>query len=95
MATILGVSHLFSEARDKHGAWTIVSMPGFEILFESWVNDDCLFWFVMGITVVNFGLVHRKSSMFFWVVVFNGTIGGFELVGALLDWFAETGLVLV
>ena len=43
MATILGVSHLFSEARDKHGAWTIVSMPGFEILFESWVNDDCLF----------------------------------------------------
>ena len=38
MATILGVSHLFSEARDKHGVWIIVSMSGFEILFESQVN---------------------------------------------------------
>ena len=43
MATTLGVSHLFSVAKDKHGVWIIVSMSGFEILFESWVNDDSLF----------------------------------------------------
>ena len=43
MATISGVWHLFSEARDKHGVWIIVQMSGFEILFESRVNDDCLF----------------------------------------------------
>ena len=95
MATIMGVSHLFPEAKDKHRVCIIVSMSGFEILFESQVNDDCLFWFVVGITVLNFGLVYRKSSMLFWVVVFNGTIGGFELLGTLLDWFALTGLPLL
>ena len=57
MTTILGVLHLFSEARDKHGNWIIVSMSGFEILFQPWVIDDCLFWFVMGITALKFGLV--------------------------------------
>ena len=95
MATILVISHLVSEARDKHKAWIIVSMSGFEMLFESQVKDCCLFWFVIGITVLNFGLVYRKSSMFFQVVIFNGTIGGFELVEKLLGWFAQTGLVLV
>ena len=34
MATILGVSHLFSEAKDKHVVWIIVSMSAFEILFD-------------------------------------------------------------
>ena len=57
ISTILGISHLFSEAKNKHGLWIIFSMCCFEILFESWVTDDCLFWFVAGITVLNFGLV--------------------------------------
>ena len=43
MATILVMSHLVSEARDKHGVWIIVSMSGFEMLFESQVKDGCLF----------------------------------------------------
>ena len=42
MATILDVSLLFSEAKNKHEVWFIVSMPGFEI-FRSGVNGDCLF----------------------------------------------------
>ena len=40
MSAILGVSHLFSEAKDKHGVWIIVSMSAFEILSESQVNDN-------------------------------------------------------
>ena len=65
MASILDVSHLFYEAKDKHGVWIIVSMSGFEILFESRVNDDSLFWLAMGIIVLNFELVYEKSSIFF------------------------------
>ena len=42
MATILGVLHLFSKAKDKQGVWIIVSMSGFGITFKSWVNDDQL-----------------------------------------------------
>ena len=95
MATISEVSLLFSEAKDQHGVWFIVSMSGFEILFESGMNDGCLFWFVIKITVLNFGLVYGKSSMLFWVVVFDETIGGFELAGTLPSWFSATGLLLV
>ena len=43
VATILDVLLLFSDAKDKHEVWFSVSMSGFEILFESRVNDDCLF----------------------------------------------------
>ena len=49
----------------------------------------------MGITALNFGLVYEKSSMLFWVVVFNGTIGSFELVGTLMGWYVWTGLVFL
>ena len=42
MALILDVSLLFSEDKDKHEVWFILSMPGFEILFEYGVNYACL-----------------------------------------------------
>ena len=40
MATILGAFHLHSDVKDKHGVWIIVSMFGFDILFEFRVNYD-------------------------------------------------------
>ena len=81
--------HLFSDAKDKHGLWII------ELLFQSQVNDNCFFWLVIEITVLNVGLVYGKSSMLFWVVTFNDTIGGLELLGKLLGWFDATGLLLL
>ena len=84
MTTILGVWHLFSEAKDKHGVSIFVSMSGFQISFEYRVNDEFLFCFVVGFTVLNIGLVYKKSSTLFWVVVFNGTVGDFEFMETLL-----------
>ena len=67
MATILVISLLFSETGDTHGFFFIVLMSGFEILFQSEVNRDYWFWFVIRIIVSNFGLICGKSSILFWV----------------------------
>ena len=61
ISTILGISHLFSEAKNKHGLWIIFSMCCFEILFESWVTDDCLFWFVAQLHLAAFPFPISRS----------------------------------
>ena len=94
MVTTLGALLLFSEAKDKHGISFIVSISGFEILFESGVNNDCLFWFGIGIYCFKFWTIIRKIIY----VILGGcfcTNGSFELVGALLGWSAATGLLVV
>ena len=40
---------------------------------------------MMGITVLNFGVLCRKLPMLFWVVAFNGAIGVFESMGTPLS----------
>lgn len=84
MTTVLDVSFLFFDVKDKHEVWFIASMSEFEILVESEAIGGCLFWFVIEIIVLSFGLVYEKSFTLFSVFTFNEAIGGFELVGMLL-----------
>ena len=67
MATILGVSHLFSEAKDKHVVWIIVSMSGFEILF-----DDGKWWLLVLICDGNYCFKFCTSKRTIIYVILGG-----------------------
>lgn len=43
MTTVLDVSFLFFDVKDKHEVWFIASMSEFEILVESEAIGGCLF----------------------------------------------------